>query len=128
MIEVILAVILWTGPSALVGAASQDTALQDRVMALARQMRCLVCQNQTLADSQADLAVDLRNEIAKMVQQGKTDRQIMNFFVERYGDFVLYRPPIKPATYFLWFAPFLAFVSGGILLFRHIRGASREQV
>jgi cytochrome c-type biogenesis protein CcmH len=95
-------------------------------MSLAHQLRCLVCQNQTLADSQADLAADLRTQIAVMVKDGKTDGEIINFFVQRYGDFVLYRPPVKPTTYFLWFGPFVGLATGGWFLYRHIRLFDQE--
>jgi cytochrome c-type biogenesis protein CcmH len=111
----------------LFSAAPSDETVMNRVMALARDLRCLVCQNQTLADSQADLAVDLRNQITEMVRAGKTDRDIVNFLVERYGDFVLYRPPLKPRTYVLWFAPFAALLAGGWRLYRRIHLLSREE-
>jgi cytochrome c-type biogenesis protein CcmH len=115
-----LVLTLWPAPSA-------DATVTDRVMALARDLRCLVCQNQTLADSQADLAVDLRNQITSMVKAGKTDQDIVDFLVERYGDFVLYRPRLKPTTYVLWFSPFLALVFGAWLLYRKIQLMNRGQ-
>lgn len=74
---------------------------------LLAELRCLVCQNQSLADSHADLAQDLRNEVYKMLQEGKSDEEIRQFMVARYGDFVLYKPPIKPTTMLLWFGPLL---------------------
>jgi len=112
----------------MLGTIPSDDGVTDRVMALARELRCLVCQNQTLADSQADLAVDLRNQITSMVKAGKTNQDIVNFLVERYGDFVLYRPPLKPTTYALWFSPFGALLFGAWLLYRRIQLLSREEI
>ena len=110
------------------GAGPSNDAVTDRVMTLAKDLRCLVCQNQTLADSQADLAVDLRNQITEMVKAGKTDHDIVDFLVQRYGDFVLYRPPLKPATYALWFSPFAALLFGAWLLYRRISLLNKEEV
>lgn len=95
--------------------AAEDPVLEKRVMALAEELRCLVCQNQTLADSHAPLAIDLRNQIREELQQGKSERQVLDFMVQRYGDFVLYRPPVKGTTWLLWFGPFF-FLAGGIAL------------
>lgn len=80
---------------------------EQRYQALTEEVRCLVCQNQSLADSHADLAQDLRKEIYDMIVSGKQDEEIIQFLVERYGDFVLYRPPLKENTWLLWFGPFL---------------------
>ncbi len=82
-----------------------DPALEARTMALAAELRCLVCQNQTIADSHADLAVDLRNQIRTQLTQGRTEAEIRDYMTQRYGDFVLYRPPFKPATVLLWIGP-----------------------
>jgi cytochrome c-type biogenesis protein CcmH len=82
------------------------------------QMRCLVCQNESLAGSNAELAVDLRNEIYDMMSAGKNKNDIVDFMVARYGDFVLYSPPMKPSTYPLWFGPVILFLIGGVLLAR----------
>jgi cytochrome c-type biogenesis protein CcmH len=90
----------------------QDPAIEARMMALAEELRCLVCQNQTLADSQADLAADLRQEIRELMQKGQSDEQIKRYLVARYGDFVLYRPPLKPTTWLLWFGPALLLIGG----------------
>ena len=92
---------------------SADSEIERRVMMLSRQLRCLVCQNETLADSRADLAADLRKQIREQIEAGKSDKDIMGFLTDRYGDFVLYRPPVKPTTYVLWFGPFLL-VAGGL--------------
>jgi cytochrome c-type biogenesis protein CcmH len=87
--------------------AAPDPALEQRVMDLAGELRCLVCQNQTLADSNADLAVDLRGQIREQLKAGATERQVVDFLVARYGDFVLYRPPFKATTVALWTGPFV---------------------
>jgi cytochrome c-type biogenesis protein CcmH len=84
--------------------------LEARVMAIAAELRCLVCQNQTIADSHAELAVDLRNEIRTMLQKGQGEREILEFMTQRYGDFVLYRPPFKSSTVLLWVGPALLLV------------------
>ena len=99
--------------------AAEDPALEKRVSELSNQLRCLVCQNQTIADSNADLAVDLRNQVREQMKGGKTNQQIIDYMVERYGDFVLYRPPVKAATLLLWVGPFLLLVVGlGALFYR----------
>jgi cytochrome c-type biogenesis protein CcmH len=92
------------------------------------QMRCLVCQNESLAGSNAELAVDLRNEIYEMMKAGKNKDDIVSFMVARYGDFVLYNPPVKPSTYPLWFGPILLFMIGAIVLYRNLqkKSVSRE--
>lgn len=89
------------------GATASDVDLDTRVHALSEQLRCLVCQNQTLADSNADLAVDLRRQIREQLRAGATEADVKQYLVQRYGDFVLYRPPVKPLTYLLWFGPVL---------------------
>ena len=93
-----------------------DPVVEGRLKVLAEELRCLVCQNQTIADSHAPLALDLRNQIRTQIAQGKTDDQIRTYMVERYGDFVLYKPPFKATTMLLWVGPF-ALVVGGIGLF-----------
>jgi len=85
---------------------------------LTEQLRCLVCQNESLAASQAELAQDLRREIYAMMKAGKTQEEVITFLVARYGDFILYNPPIKPSTYFLWYGPFIFFSIGGLLFAR----------
>ena len=100
---------------------AEDPVLEERLMNLSRELRCLVCQNETLADSRADLAVDLRNEIREQMKAGKTDQEIIAFLTARYGDFVLYRPPVKASTYFLWFGPFVLLLGGLLLLFRYVK-------
>jgi cytochrome c-type biogenesis protein CcmH len=88
---------------------------------LIEELRCLVCQNQSLADSDAELAHDLRAEVYEMIQAGKTDEEIVTFLVARYGDFVLYKPPIKPSTWLIWFGPFVLLLIAVWLLMRSIR-------
>ena len=102
-------------------ASGQETDLDKRVNELAVELRCLVCQNQTLADSNAPLAVDLRNQIREQLKAGKSEQDVVDFMVARYGDFVLYRPPLKPTTVALWAGPFAILVFGAWLLIRRIR-------
>ena len=85
---------------------------------LSDELRCLVCQNQSIADSNADLAKDLREEIYGMLQQGKSEEEIIDFMVARYGDFVLYNPPMKPVTWVLWFGPAVALLAGFVFVVR----------
>ena len=107
MIRVLLAA-LWLAATP----AFADDALDARLKSLETQLRCLVCQNQTLAESEAPLAADLRNEVRELAQSGKSDDDIRAYLVARYGDFVLYKPPVKPVTYLLWFGPFLLLAAG----------------
>lgn len=105
--------------------AAEDPVLEKRVKALSEELRCLVCQNQSLADSNAGLAIDLRNQVRELMQAGKSDAQIREFLVARYGDFVLYSPPVNRATLVLWVGPFILLVGGGVLLATYLR--RREQ-
>jgi cytochrome c-type biogenesis protein CcmH len=105
---------------ALPAFAQEDANLEKRVAGLAHELRCLVCQNQTLADSNAPLAVDLRNQIREQLKAGKTERDVLDFMVARYGDFVLYRPPFKASTAALWLGPFLLLVLGAWILYRRL--------
>jgi len=98
-----------------------DPALEDRVMKLSKELRCLVCQNETLADSRADLAVDLRDQIREQMRAGKTDKEIIDYLTARYGKFILYNPPVDPTTYLLWFGPFILLLGGLFMLFRYVR-------
>ncbi|HET8745405.1 MAG TPA: cytochrome c-type biogenesis protein [Ramlibacter sp.] len=91
---------------------AEDPALEKRVNDIGLELRCLVCQNQTIADSHAGLAIDLKNQIREQLKAGKTDRQILDFMVERYGDFVLYKPPVKATTLLLWVGPFALMAIG----------------
>lgn len=92
----------------------KDGAQEVRFQNLTRQLRCLVCQNEDLADSGAKLARDLRYEIFEQMQAGRSDAQIKQWLVDRYGDYVLYKPPLKPSNYALWFGPFVLLLLGGI--------------
>jgi cytochrome c-type biogenesis protein CcmH len=91
---------------------ADDPALEKRVNDIGLELRCLVCQNQTIADSHAGLAIDLKNQIREQLKAGKSDRQILDFMVERYGDFVLYKPPVKATTVLLWVGPFALMAIG----------------
>ena len=93
---------------------------------LSEELRCLVCQNQNLADSNAELAQDLRNKLYGMVRQGRSDEQIIDYMVQRYGDFVLYKPPVKATTYALWFGPLVLLAIGLAFLLRFIRQRARQ--
>src|SRR5712691_813191 len=99
---------------------ADNPELEKRLTNLASELRCLVCQNETLADSQADLAQDLRAQIREQMKAGKSDKEIVAFLTNRYGDFILYRPPVKPTTYLLWFGPFVLMIAGLTLLFRNL--------
>jgi cytochrome c-type biogenesis protein CcmH len=105
----------------------QDPVQQQRAVSLGEQLRCLVCQNQSLADSNAELAVDLRRQIREQVAQGRSDREIVDFMVQRYGDFVLYSPPVKATTILLWFGPALLLLTGILVLARNLRGRRRSE-
>ncbi|WP_353200974.1 cytochrome c-type biogenesis protein [Polynucleobacter sp.] len=100
---------------------AEDPVLEQRLISISEEMRCLVCQNESLAGSRSDLANDLRREIRTLIQEGKSDDQIRTFMVERYGDFVLYRPPVKPITWLLWIGPFVILVIGIVVLLSYLR-------
>ena len=104
----------------------EDPLTNKRAMHLAEELRCLVCQNQTIADSNAELAVDLRRQIREQIAQGRNDAQIIDYMVQRYGDFVLYRPPLKATTLFLWFGPPVLLVCGFVFLFLYLRSRRRR--
>ncbi len=108
-----------------VDSADADPALEKRLWEIAVELRCLVCQNQTIADSNADLAVDLRNQVRTMLKQGKSQQEIVDYMTARYGDFVLYRPPVKTTTWLLWFGPGLLMVGGVVALWAVLRRRSR---
>jgi len=100
---------------------SDDPVVEERLAKLSQELRCLQCQNQTLADSPSDIAADLRREIREQIKAGKTDKEIVAFLTQRYGDFILYRPRVMPTTYLLWFGPFLLLIVGLIVLFRYVK-------
>ncbi len=93
-----------------------DPALEARMTRITSELRCLVCQNQTIADSNADLAADLRRQTRELLKQGKTDREIVDYMTARYGDFVLYRPPLRATTMLLWFGPAIMLLGGAAVL------------
>jgi len=100
---------------------AEDPVVEQRLVVIAEELRCLVCQNESLAGSRADLAQDLRREVRQLIKSGKTDDEIKTFLVSRYGDFVLYKPPVKPTTWLLWFGPFVLVLAGLIFLVRLVR-------
>jgi len=123
----LLAIATAAAPAKEAAPAAQDPVLEKRVMTLAEELRCLVCQNQTLADSNAPLAEDLRNQIRERMREGNSDAQVVEYLVARYGDFVLYRPPLKATTVLLWFGPLLLLAAGfAVLLGRLLRRRSME--
>ena len=99
----------------------EDPVVEQRLAKLSHELRCLVCQNETLADSRAGLAEDLRREIREQIKAGKSDKEIIAFLTERYGQFILYRPRVTPTTYLLWFGPFVLLLAGLAILFRYIK-------
>jgi cytochrome c-type biogenesis protein CcmH len=122
----------WTQAAPASTPAAWQAQVDDRVTHLTEQLRCLVCQNQSIADSHADLAMDLKQQVREKLVQGWSDEQVIDYMVERYGDFVLYRPPVKWQTWALWFGPFLILLAGLWVLWRRLRalrpanGASAE--
>ena len=119
----ILAACCWTVSA--IGAeappAAADPVLEARVAKLSEELRCLVCQNQSLADSHAELALDLKNQVREMLQKGMSDKQVMDYMVQRYGDFVLYRPPVKSTTWMLWLGPFVVLIGALTAFFMKLR-------
>lgn len=105
--------------------AAADPVLEARMVRITSELRCLVCQNQTIADSHADLASDLRRQVREMIQQGRSDQDIIDYMTARYGDFVLYRPPVKRTTFLLWFGPALLLAAGILALVLIVRRRSR---
>lgn len=102
-----------------------DPVIEARLIVISEELRCLVCQNESLAASRAELANDLREEVRKLISQGKTDTEIKEYLVARYGDFVLYRPPVKPTTWLLWFGPFALLAGSVIGLILYLRRRTR---
>jgi cytochrome c-type biogenesis protein CcmH len=124
----VLILLASTSWGAEAGASVSSPALEREVTVIASELRCLVCQNQSIADSNAPLAVDLRNQIREQLSQGRSEREIRTYMVERYGDFVLYRPPVKSSTLLLWLGPLLLLAIGMVLLCRRImRRSSRQE-
>jgi cytochrome c-type biogenesis protein CcmH len=104
-----------------------DPVVEQRLISIAEELRCLVCQNESLAGSRADLAEDLRREVRTLIKSGKSDAEIKEFLVSRYGDFVLYRPPVKPTTWLLWFGPLLLLLGAAWALVGIIRRKTAQK-
>lgn len=121
VVSILLAAMLAPAYAKEAAPAAADPVAEARLMKLSSELRCLVCQNQTIADSNAELAVDLRAEIREKIQTGMSDAAIKDFMVARYGDFVLYRPPVKNTTLVLWLGPFLLLAIGGSILVFNLR-------
>lgn len=105
---------------------ANNPAIEARLVDISQELRCLVCQNESLASSHAELAEDLRREVRGLIAQGKSDADIKTFLVERYGDFVLYRPEVKPLTWVLWFGPFLLLVLAALALGMYLRQRKKQ--
>ena len=114
-------------PGGIFGQEKQDPLLEKRAAAIASELRCLVCQNQTIADSNAPLAQDLRGQIREQLARGASEREVLDYMVARYGDFVLYRPPLKASTVLLWYGPFFLLVLGAFFLTKRIKDRRARQ-
>lgn len=128
IVALVLALTLCTAAYAIDPLQFKDRAQEVRFQNLTKQLRCLVCQNQDLADSDADLAKDLRRQVYDMMQSGKSDVEIKQYLVARYNDFVLYDPPLKPGTALLWFAPGVLLLIGAGVLIHILRKRARPAV
>ncbi len=106
---------------------AEDPVVEQRLIVIAEELRCLVCQNESLAGSRADLAMDLRQEVRNLIKAGKTDAEIKEFLVSRYGDFILYRPPVKPTTWLLWFSPLVLLLGAVWVLISTIRRSQQQK-
>jgi len=130
-IRLLFAAVLLTGCASAIAAGLEafdfsGNVDEDRYKHLIVELRCLVCQNQSLADSDAGLAHDLRREVWELMDQGQSDAQIVEFLVTRYGDFVLYNPPVKPSTYILWYGPFVLLAIGLLVLVRTLKRRGKQ--
>ncbi len=128
LIGLLSALTLWAGLAVAKEAVplAEDPVVEQRLIAISEELRCLVCQNESLAGSRADLAMDLRREVRDLIKQGKSDAEIKTFLVDRYGDFILYRPPLKPSTWLLWAGPFGLAILGVFLLMRYLRRRNQD--
>lgn len=106
---------------------AEDPVVEQRLIVIAEELRCLVCQNESLAGSRADLAQDLRREVRTLIKSGKSDAEIKEYLVARYGDFVLYRPPVKPTTWLLWFGPLVLLLGAAWVLIGIIRRSQSQK-
>jgi cytochrome c-type biogenesis protein CcmH len=118
---VVLALATFSAEANEAAPLAEDPVVEQRLITIAEELRCLVCQNESLAGSRSDLALDLRREIRSLIKQGKSDQEVRDFLVSRYGDFVLYRPPVKPTTWLLWGGPFVLLGGGLLGLFLFLR-------
>jgi cytochrome c-type biogenesis protein CcmH len=130
-VHLLIAALLLTAAPLAVAAgeavpSEKDPVAAARAVHLSNELRCLVCQNQSIAESNAELAVDLRREIREQIAAGKSDGEIVDYMVSRYGDFVLYRPPFKLTTLLLWLGPALLVLAGFVTLVRHLRARRRS--
>ena len=130
LIVVMLAIAALSAQAKEAAPLAQDEAVEKRLVDISSELRCLVCQNESLSGSHAELAYDLRREIRSMIKDGKSDKEIMGFMVDRYGDFVRYRPPLKGSTLLLWFGPGLFMVGGlsALVLYLRRRNKAIEDV
>lgn len=126
-LALILALLTSLAQAADAPPAVANPDLEKRVNAVTEELRCLVCQNQTIADSHAELAIDLKNQVREKLAAGMSEKDIIDYMVQRYGDFVLYRPPVKTTTWLLWFGPFLLLVGGVALLWYRLSRRDEEQ-
>ena len=121
MVHRFLFALLIAAACACHAAPPDEVALEARTQAVSEELRCLVCQNQTIADSQADLAVDLRRQVREQLRAGKSEEDVVRYMTDRYGDFVVYRPPVRASTMLLWFGPAILLLAGIAVLVRRIR-------
>lgn len=128
IILLLIATVLLCSARAEVPAEFDDPQRQQRYQSLLKEIRCLVCQNQSLADSNAELAQDLRNEVHRMVAEDESNQVIIDYLVARYGDFVLYRPPLKATTLLLWFGPFVLLLAALVAIYRFVKSARVEEI
>jgi cytochrome c-type biogenesis protein CcmH len=129
VIRLAIILVMLAGPACAVTSPSEmlpDPALEARARALGKELRCLVCQNQSIDDSDADLARDLRQVVRDRLVAGDSDKAVIDYVTQRYGDFVLLRPPVNPSTWLLWFGPVIVLLGGGLLLAAYFRGRGRE--
>lgn len=125
MRSLVLVLLLLAGPAQAATSPAEmlpDPALEARARVIGKELRCLVCQNQSIDDSDADLAHDLRRLVRDRLKAGDSDEQVLAYITDRYGDFVLLKPPVKPATWLLWFGPPIVLLAGGLLLAAYFRG------
>ena len=130
LLIIVIVLGLFVGQQAIAGFDNFDFSgdiTEKRFQNIVSKLRCLVCQNESLAGSQAELAKDLRREVYDLMSSGKTDKEVIDFLVSRYGDFVLYEPPIRPSTWLLWIGPFVLFAIAFFMLLRKLMRRSKMQ-